>query len=562
MARQLGISRLKRTMRDRFKLQKLRPGQEEVIRSVLGGRNTLAIMPTGAGKSLCYQLPALELPGTTIVVSPLISLMKDQADKLDDLGVPVSQVNSALTTKETSENLEDIEEDRSDFVFTTPERITTPEFLESLAGKEIDLFVVDEAHCISEWGHDFRPAFLGLRDAIAALGRPPVLALTATATHAVVEDILQRLGIPDAHVFNTGVYRPNLRYDVLRAPRETDKEVRLTELLQELQGKGIVYTATVKNCETVAERLKGFGVDAARYHGRLSARERHDTQDRFMTGDLRVIVATNAFGMGIDKADIRFVVHYDVPGSLEAYYQESGRAGRDGDPSRCVLLYRVEDRRTQQFFLGGRYPGFNEVVAVYRGLEAATSAGARPALADLRGAMPDVPASKVRVVLNMLKEAGIVHEARGAHFELLRRDVPGTELETLAGQYLTRGEADRMRLERMLQYAQSALCRWKILLEYFGEEAEWERCMTCDNCLNPLEATVAPPKAASEPVARKDPERAPAAEAEEQVPRIRRGQVVRLPEHGEGEVLEVQGDKILVTFPNGEQKLFKKEFAQ
>jgi ATP-dependent DNA helicase RecQ len=585
---------------------------------VLEGHDTLAIMPTGAGKSLCYQLPALELPGTTIVVSPLISLMKDQADKLDDLGVPVSQVNSALTTRETNASMEDIEEDRSEFVFTTPERITTPAFLDTLAGKPIDVFVVDEAHCISEWGHDFRPAFLNLRDSIAALGRPRVLALTATATKAVVDDIIQRLNIPGARVYNTGVYRPNLRYEVIRTPGEHDKDRRLGELLHDFEGSGIVYTATVKNCEAVTTLLQGLGLDAARYHGRLSAKERHETQDRFMAGDLRLVVATNAFGMGIDKADIRFVIHYDLPGSLEAYYQESGRAGRDGEPARCVLLYRVEDRRTQQFFLGGRYPGFNDVLAVYRGLEAAATNGARPSLSDVRGTVPGLAASKVRVALNMLKEAGIVHEARGAHFELRRLEVSGEELETLAKQYEERGQADRARLERMIQYAQSALCRWKILLEYFGEGVEWERCGNCDTCLQPVETIVAPPKASGElplPVAQREPgagagsrrggdfatgsarpadsvvgppvlvdsavgppvladsgvvsplrgdrERPADSDAgQPPTPRIRQGQVVRLPEHGEGEVLEVQGDKILVAFPSGEQKLFKKEFAQ
>ena len=546
-------------MRDRFNHHELRPGQEEVIRSVLQGVDTLAIMPTGAGKSLCYQLPALELPGTTIVVSPLISLMKDQVDKLDELGVAASQVNSGLSASETRENFGQIDEDSAEFVFTTPERLTDASFLERLQGRKIDLFVVDEAHCISEWGHDFRPAFLGLRDARRALGSPQVLALTATATDAVVQDILQRLDVPGARVLNTGVYRPNLSYEVARTPNEVEKERVLLRTLKESEGSGIVYCATVKACNAVADRLESLGVAAARYHGRLGARQRRENQDRFMAGELKAVVATNAFGMGIDKPDIRFVVHYQIPGSLEAYYQESGRAGRDGVPARCVLLYQVEDRRTQQFFLGGRYPGVLDVVSVYRSLETAPQAGQGHTLEEVRSGAAGVATPKVRVALNVLKEAGIVREARGSRFTLLRRDVPGPELEEFARQYEERSQADRARLERMLQYAQSALCHWKILLEYFGDEAEWDRCGHCDNCRNPIEA-----QAPREPV--RAPSAAPLTRAREPKPAApsptANGRRVRLPEFGEGEVREVVGDKILVAFASGEQRLFKKEFAE
>ncbi|RPJ69600.1 MAG: ATP-dependent DNA helicase RecQ [Acidobacteria bacterium] len=559
MARRPDRSRLRRTLRDRFGHERLRPGQEQVIRSVLDGRDTLAIMPTGAGKSLCYQLPALELPGTTIVVSPLISLMKDQVDKLDEMGVAASQVNSALSVRETRESLDQIDEDSAEFVFTTPERLTEPSFVDRLQGRKIDLFVVDEAHCISEWGHDFRPAFLALRDARRALGSPQVLALTATATEAVVQDILERLGIRGAAVLNTGVYRPNLTYEVARTPNEIEKERRLLRVLDETQGTGIVYTATVKACNEVADRLEGLGLSVARYHGRLGAKERRETQDRFMSGSLRAIVATNAFGMGIDKQDIRFVVHYQVPGSLEAYYQESGRAGRDGEPASCVLLYQVEDRRTQQFFLGGRYPGFQQVLAVYRALETTPRSAAGHTIHEVRESAAGAATSKVRVALNMLKEAGIAREARGAHFSLLRRDVPGAELEELARQYEERGQADRARLERMLQYAQSALCRWKILLEYFGDEIPWERCGHCDNCLNPVEARP-PAQETSRPPAAAPLTRGPAPRPTPSP--TGRGRRVRLPQHGEGEVIEVVSDTILVAFPNGERKLFKREFAE
>jgi ATP-dependent DNA helicase RecQ len=560
------LARLRRALRARFRLHELRPGQAEVIRAVLAGHDTLAIMPTGSGKSLTYQLPALELPGTTIVVSPLISLMKDQVDKLDELGVTASQVNSALTARETERNLERIENDASEFIFATPERLADPAFLETLRGRHLDLFVVDEAHCISEWGHDFRPAFLKLRDAIQALGRPRVLALTATATQAVIDDIVGRLGIEGAEIVNTGVHRPNLWLEVTRTPNEADKQEALLRLLRETEGTGIVYTATVKNCEEVAGLLQGLGFDVARYHGRLSARERHENQDRFMAGELRAVVATNAFGMGIDKPDIRFVVHYDLPGSLEAYYQEAGRAGRDGAPARCLLLYKVEDRRTQQFFLGGRYPGFDDVLAVYRGLEAATSVRAAAGLQDVRDGAPGVAGSKVRVALNMLKEAAIVREGRGARYALRRRDVPGAELEALAKQYEDRSQADRERLDRMVQYAQTALCRWNLVVDYFGEAVEWERCGHCDACERPVETDLAPPES-RETLPHAIAGNGAGANGDETAaspvgPVFEKGALVRLPDHGEGEVRDVQGDKLLVAFPDGTRKLFRREFAE
>jgi ATP-dependent DNA helicase RecQ len=560
MTETVQLSTLRRTLRRTFGFRALREGQEEVIRSILAGRDTLAIMPTGAGKSLCYQLPGAELPGTTVIVSPLISLMKDQVDKLQELGINAAQVNSTLTRGEESELLEEIKKEQREFVFVTPERLAQPEFLATLKTNLIDVFVIDEAHCISHWGHDFRPSYLHLRSAIEALGNPRILALTATATANVVDDIRRQLGREDMEVIDIGVYRENLRFEVIPTPKEEMKREALARLLAEVEGTGIVYVSTVKDCEEVTDHLESLGFSAARYHGRLGARERKRTQDRFMSGELRVIVATNAFGMGIDKPDIRFVVHYNLPGSLESYYQEAGRAGRDGEPARCILLYQQEDRNTQIFFLNGRYPKREHFLAVYQALVRLRADRQEVAAGEVQKRAAGVAQAKVKVVLATMKDLEMVEETSPGEYRLLKSDLGAEALDVMADSYEKRSEGDRDRLRRMVLYAQTALCRWKAILDYFGEQFDWEHCGHCDNCSKPIRELTSPPPAE---VPIRAPHRAaevlPLASMVGGDPAILKlGDSVILPIFGAGKVRSADDHSVVIELSDGEMREFRR----
>jgi ATP-dependent DNA helicase RecQ len=354
-----------RVLSEKFHFSGFRKWQEEIIDTLLTRRDVVVVMPTGSGKSLCYQLPALLLDGVTLVISPLIALMKDQVDGLVQNQIPATFINSVLTPSEQGQRLREIQQGRYKLVYIAPERFRNPGFMEGIQSCRVSLFAVDEAHCVSEWGHDFRPDYLRLRGVVERLGHPPVAALTATATPDVRRDIITQLGLRQPVAFVAGFDRPNLRFQVKRVEGEEDKVDAILGLLKKKAQNGIIYAATRKNVETLTSALRSHGYKAGGYHAGMEMESRKFVQDRFMEGTLPVVVATNAFGMGIDKADLRFVVHYDIPGSLEAYYQEVGRAGRDDKPATCLLLFNYADTFTQEFFIDGSYPPRDMIERTY-----------------------------------------------------------------------------------------------------------------------------------------------------------------------------------------------------
>ncbi|CAM5781705.1 RecQ family ATP-dependent DNA helicase [Rhizobacter fulvus] len=541
-------AQIRRTLKRVFGLRELREGQEAVIARVLAGLPTLALMPTGAGKSLCYQLPAVLIDGRTLVISPLIALMKDQCDALTDYGIDAVALHSGLSTSEAAQARQQIEDGRARIVFTTPEQLANPELVDALHSRPVELLVVDEAHCLSQWGFDFRPAFLEIGAAIESLGRPTVLALTATATPPVVDDIAEILAIPRDGIVGTGSYRPNLHYRAEHFSRAEDKQARVVERVAATAGAGLVYVATVKAAEELHAALVSTGEAAGLYHGRLSAAKRHAAQDAFMDGSVRVMVATNAFGLGIDKPDIRFVIHFQLPSGLDAYCQESGRAGRDGASADCTLLYVERDRGVQQFFLAGRYPQLNEFQAVVHALGESPPHEAGWSVEQLAERLGH--RRKVAVVVNLLRGEGLVDCDRDGVLQLHRDRAPDSaKLESLAQACAARTSRDRDMLERMVAYAQSGQCRWKLLLEYLEGAAPVDPCGTCDNCLR-LAAHLA-----QQPSTPQRQAPAAAVRAGFDV-----GEPVRTRRHGLARVVAVEAQGVTVAFTNGQQRTFLPEF--
>jgi ATP-dependent DNA helicase RecQ len=538
MARKRATSEALRVAREKLGYDELRPGQEEVIQLVLQGRDTLSVMPTGSGKSAIYQIAGLLVGGPTVVVSPLIALQKDQIEFIRERGLAgAAVVNSMQRAGERREAFADFHAGDLEYLFLAPEQFNNEETLARVMANKPSLFVVDEAHCVSEWGHDFRPDYARLGKVIEKLGRPTVLALTATASPRVRDDLVARLGMTDPKTVVWGFDRPNIWLGVERCPDESTKHRLLLQRVQDAPKPGIVYVATQNQAEELCRDLReAANVNAVFYHGGMNKADRDAAQDAFMTDRADVVVATNAFGMGVDKPNVRFVIHYAVSESLDAYYQEVGRAGRDGAPARATLLYRPEDLGFRKAMAAGGKLSETQVQAV---AEAVQGRSDPVAIKDLKQET-DVPAGKVTAALHRLEDAGVVEILPGGNV------VPagnGVDVEAAVEEVVREHERHRQyrqgRVELIKDYAETADCRRRYLLNYFGETSA-EPCGYCDNCeAGTVERHIAKDEKNPFPVKSR----------------------VSHKKWGEGTVMRYEADKVVVLFEEAGMKEMVTEFV-
>lgn len=475
-------------LHERFGLARFRRGQLETLTHLVEGKHTLLVMPTGSGKSLCYQLPAVLGDGVVLVISPLIALMQDQVRSLQQRGIPAAALHSLLSAAEQETILRRMSAGLYRLVYVAPERLGNASFCQALPQTGVRLLAVDEAHCISQWGHDFRPAYLQIYKTWEALGRPTVLAATATATPWVQEDILRQLHLPSAERVVTGFNRPNLFFEVVHAPDEEAKLQHLRQALPaQLDGSYIIYVGTRRSAEELADLITtSTPHEAAYYHGGLEPEDRQRVQARFVQNRVRVLVATNAFGLGVDKANVRAVIHWDIPGSLEAYYQEAGRAGRDGRPARCLLLYSPEDRALQEWFINNDAPNAEGLERLHDLLgRAKRSKDGRLSIDEValrRGSR--LNEVKLRVGLSLLQGAGIFDDQGrngGNLFFTLDGDTP-LDAEGIMEKVERFRAYKRELLAQMIAYAEGDGCRRRAVLDYFGDPDSAHVARCCDNC--------------------------------------------------------------------------------
>lgn len=526
---------MRRVARQTFGFENLRPGQEAAIKAVVSGNDTLALMPTGAGKSAIYQIAGIQMPGPTVVVSPLVSLQRDQYVTLQDQDVGgVALVNSTIKASDRRETFESLKDGQLEFLLLAPEQLSNQEVLDNIKAAKPSLFVVDEAHCVSEWGHDFRPDYLKLGGIIESLGHPTVLALTATASPPVRDEIVQRLGMRNCKLIVQGFDRPNIWLGVERFDGEFTKRKVLIERVQESDKPGIVYAATRQGAEEIAAALNEVGVKALAYHAGMKPAEREEGQRAFMSDEIEVIVATTAFGMGIDKPNVRFVYHYEISDSVDSYYQEIGRAGRDGEPALAILFYRPEDLGIRRFFASGGQVDIDQmqqvatVVMRHAGPVDFTALREQTALSQ----------SKLITALTRLEEVGVIETLPSGEVVQSQKKVEPSEAIVEAAQTQeNRRQFDRSRIEMIRGYAELRDCRRRYLLNYFGEEVA-EPCGYCDRC---EEGLAVPTELDSQP--------------------FPVNSKVRHKTWGSGTVMRYEGDKMVILFDNMGYKTLAVDFV-